>query len=110
MIHHILLLLEGLQTGYLIHRSSRTGKTTIIQFLEYLAGSDNCWAGSFEQLDNPFYLARLKGKRLAMFSEISEIKGQHANIIKALLGQDSMAGAVKLQTEAVKFTFEGISN
>lgn len=87
---------------------SNTGKSVITNLLVALVGSENHAAGKLQRLEDPsqrFETLKLKGKRLALYSECQDYSGQLQNL-KAITGGDSIAAEIKGGNH-VDFTFSG---
>jgi phage/plasmid-associated DNA primase len=87
---------------------SNTGKSVLTNLLVALVGSENHSAGKLQRLEDAtqrFETLKLKGKRLALFSECQDYSGQLQNL-KAITGGDSIAAEIK-GGRHVDFTFTG---
>ena len=67
-----------------------TGKSIILNLLEQLIGKDSYTNLSFEQLNQPEYLAQLIGKKLNSCAEASEFKLSRLDVFKKLSGGDTL--------------------
>ncbi|QIC47169.1 hypothetical protein GAG94_08605 [Lysinibacillus sphaericus] len=65
-----------------------TGKSIILQILEYLVGKNNVSNLSFDQLSKPDYLSNMVGKRLNSCGETSELSLGRLDVLKKLSGGD----------------------
>lgn len=78
------------------------GKSTLLKVLKALVGAKNCTHIPMGRLDDQFYLSKLVGKLLNMFSEI-EAKAMQSQEIKALVSGDPISASFKNETP---FDFE----
>lgn len=67
-----------------------TGKSIVLNLLEQLIGKDSYTNLSFEQLNQPEYLAQLIGKKLNSCAEASEFKLSRLDVFKKLSGGDTL--------------------
>lgn len=67
-----------------------TGKSIVLNLLEKLIGKDSYTNLSFEQLNQPEYLAQLIGKKLNSCAEASEFKLSRLDVFKKLSGGDTL--------------------
>lgn len=67
-----------------------TGKSIVLQLLEYLIGEDSVTNLSFDQLNTPFFLSELIGKKLNTCGELGEFKFNRLDVFKKLSGGDSL--------------------
>lgn len=85
-----------------------TGKSVLANLLIALVGHGNHAAGTLQRLEDRtqrFETLKLRGKRLAIFSECHDYAGQ-LQTLKALTGGDSIAAEIK-GGRHLDFTFEG---
>jgi len=88
--------------------TSNTGKTVLANLLTAVVGYGNCAAMTLQRLEDRaqrFETLKLRGKRLAVFSECQDYSGQ-LQTLKALTGGDSIGAEVK-GGRHVDFTFDG---
>jgi phage/plasmid-associated DNA primase len=74
-----------------------TGKTVIAHLLMALVGSSNTSAMKLQRLEDPsqrFETLRLRGKRLAVFSEAGDYSGR-VEVLKAMTGDDPITAEIK---------------
>lgn len=67
-----------------------TGKSIVLNLLEQLIGKDSYTNLSFEQLNQPEYLAQLIGKKLNSCAEASEFRLSRLDVFKKLSGGDTL--------------------
>lgn len=67
-----------------------TGKSIVLNLLEQLIGKDSYTNLSFEQLNQPEYLAQIIGKKLNSCAEASEFKLSRLDVFKKLSGGDTL--------------------
>ena len=85
-----------------------TGKSALANLLTALVGKENTAACTLERIENRelrFETAKLRGRRLAMFSECQSYNGP-LEILKQLTGGDSIAAELK-NGRHLDFLFEG---
>jgi putative DNA primase/helicase len=75
-----------------------TGKSTCVDTLEFLVGSDNKVALELTELDNPFTRAQLVGKSLFLAKELTTRSFKHIGMIKAIVSGDPIYVDVKFGT------------
>ena len=87
---------------------SNTGKSVLANLLVALVGNSNTAAGTLQRLEDRaqrFETLKLRGRRLAIFSEAQDFAGQ-LQVLKALTGGDPIAAEVK-GGRHLDFTFSG---
>jgi phage/plasmid-associated DNA primase len=87
---------------------SNTGKSVLANLLEALVGVRNLAAGTLHLLESReqrFETLKLRGKRLAVYSECQDYSGQ-LQTLKAITGGDPIAAEVK-GGQHLHFTFSG---
>jgi len=87
---------------------SNTGKSILANLLVALVGAENHAAMKLHRLEDAsqrFETIKLRGKRLAVFSECQDYSGQLQNL-KSLTGGDSIAAEIK-GGRHIDFTFNG---
>lgn len=87
---------------------SNTGKSVLANLLEALVGTQNIAAGKLHRLEDAsqrFETLKLRGKRLAVYSECQDYSGQ-LQTLKAITGGDPIAAEVK-GGRHLDFTFAG---
>ena len=92
-----------------ISGASNSGKTVLTNLIVALIGQENTTSCSLEQLEDSrsrFETYRLKGKKLAVFSESQEYAGK-AEMLKALSGQDRIRAEKKGSHAECDFFFSG---
>jgi P4 family phage/plasmid primase-like protien len=72
-----------------------TGKSTCVDVLEWLVGSDNKVALELTELDNPFLRSQLVGKSLYLAKELTTKSFTHIGLIKAIVSGDPVSVDVK---------------
>lgn len=85
-----------------------TGKSALANLLVALVGNQNTAAGKLHRLENPelrFETIKLRGKRLAIFSECQDYSGQLQNL-KLITGDDPVPGELK-RGKHVDFFYKG---
>ena len=89
--------IRDLKYVFFLFGPSNSGKSTILNAIKYVVGSDQCSALSFSQLSNEFYLSSLYGRRLNISGEISGVSTTKLDILKSLSGNDSVLGSYKFK-------------
>jgi hypothetical protein len=87
---------------------SNTGKSVLANVLQALVGTANTAAGTLQRIEDRtqrFETIKLRGKRLAVFSECQDFAGQ-LQVLKALTGGDPIPAEVK-GGRHFDFTFGG---
>lgn len=87
---------------------SNTGKSVLANLLQALVGSSNTAAGTLQRIEDRaqrFETLKLRGKRLAVFSECQDFAGQ-LQVLKALTGGDPIGAEIK-GGRHLDFTFTG---
>lgn len=103
-----LLIGERLKCFLEISGVSNTGKSVLANLLVALAGPQNTAAGKLNRLEDAsqrFETLKLRGKRLAIFSECHDYSGQ-LQTLKAITGGDPIPAEVK-GGRHLDFTFHG---
>lgn len=103
-----LLIGERLKCFLEISGVSNTGKSVLANLLVALAGPQNTAAGKLNRLEDAsqrFETLKLRGKRLAIFSECHDYRGQ-LQTLKAITGGDPIPAEVK-GGRHLDFTFHG---
>ena len=90
------------QVGIYIHGRGGTGKSTLVNILQFLLGVASISMG-LKQLNSNFGLANLVNKTLLVVNDISHYKGPELAIFKLLIGGDSVSGDRKFKT-IIRFT------
>ncbi|AFY86589.1 DUF3854 domain-containing protein [Chroococcidiopsis thermalis] len=83
-----------------------TGKSTLTRLAEALIGSQNCWNGSLQDLEDKHEVARIIGKRLVILPDQDKVTGRLSNF-KRLTGQDTLSGR-RLYKDGLNFRFPGM--
>jgi putative DNA primase/helicase len=83
-----------------------TGKSTLTRLAEALIGSQNCWNGSLQDLEDKHEIVQLIGKRLLILPDQDKIRGSLSNF-KRLTGQDTLSGR-RLYKDGLNFRFPGM--
>jgi putative DNA primase/helicase len=83
-----------------------TGKSTLTRLAEALIGSQNCWNGSLQDLEDKHEVVQLIGKRLLILPDQDKIRGSLSNF-KRLTGQDTLSGR-RLYKDGLNFRFPGM--
>lgn len=83
-----------------------TGKSTATRLAEALIGSQNCWNGSLQDLEDKHEVARIMGKRLVVLPDQDKVTGRLSNF-KRLTGQDTLSGR-RLYKDGLNFRFPGM--
>jgi putative DNA primase/helicase len=83
-----------------------TGKSTLTRLAEALIGSQNCWNGSLQDLEDKHEVARIIGKRLVVLPDQDKVTGRLSNF-KRLTGQDTLSGR-RLYKDGLNFRFLGM--
>jgi phage/plasmid-associated DNA primase len=87
---------------------SNTGKTVIANILQALVGASNTCACTLQRIEDRsqrFETLKLRGKRLAVFSECQDYSGQ-LQVLKAATGGDSIPAEIK-NGKHLEFVFTG---
>ena len=84
-----------------------TGKSTVTRLAESLIGSQNCWNGSLQDLEDKHEVARIMGKRLVILPDQDKVTGRLSNF-KRLTGQDTLSGR-RLYKDGLNFRFPGMA-
>lgn len=87
---------------------SNTGKSVLANLMVALVGNSNTAAGTLQRLEDRtqrFETLKLRGRRLAIFSEAQDFAGQ-LQTLKALTGGDPIAAEIK-GGRHLDFTFTG---
>jgi phage/plasmid-associated DNA primase len=103
-----LLVGDRLKSFLEITGPSNTGKSVLANLLVALVGNSNTAAGTLQRLEDRaqrFETLKLRGRRLAIFSEAQDFAGQ-LQTLKALTGGDPIAAEVK-GGRHLDFTFTG---
>lgn len=103
-----LLVGDRLKSFVEITGPSNTGKTVLANLLVALVGGSNTAAGTLQRIEDRsqrFETLKLRGKRLAMFSECQDFAGQ-LQVLKALTGGDPIGAEIK-GGRHVDFVFDG---
>ncbi len=84
---------------YIIHLfgPSNSGKSTALNAIKHVVGSNVCAALSFSQLSQEFYLSSLHGCRLNISGEISGVSTTKLDALKSLSGNDTVAASHKFR-------------
>ena len=72
-----------------------TGKSTCVDVLEWLIGSENKVSLELTELDNPFTRSQLVGKSLYLAKELTTRSFKHIGLIKAIVSGDPVSVDVK---------------
>ncbi len=72
-----------------------SGKSTMVDVLEWLVGSDNKVSLELTELDNPFTRSQLVGKSLYLAKELTSRSFRHIGLIKAIVSGDPISVDVK---------------
>ena len=110
LIHFAAAVLRGrcdLQKFLHLIGPGGSGKSTYMTLLSDLIGNQNTWNGSIEQLNDKHEVARLIGKRLALFPDQDKV-GKKISNFKRLTGQDNLSGR-QLYKDGVDFKFPGLA-
>ncbi|MEB3276947.1 MAG: DUF3854 domain-containing protein [Cyanobacteriota bacterium] len=92
-----LLVGDRLKSFIEITGPSNTGKSVLASLLVALVGSSNTAAGTLQRIEDRtqrFETLKLRGKRLAVFSECQDFAGQ-LQVLKALTGGDPIGAEIK---------------
>jgi putative DNA primase/helicase len=84
-----------------------TGKSSFTRLLESLIGTENCWSGSLQDLEDKHEVAQLIGKRLVILPDQDKNAGKLSNF-KRLTGQDTLRGR-RLYKDGLNFRFSGMA-
>lgn len=84
-----------------------TGKSKLRSLTEYLIGADNSVPIQFSDLNKPYEVGYLYGKRLAGHGEATDERAKNMNIFKALTGGDSVSSNRKYKGN-INFIFDGL--
>ena len=84
-----------------------SGKSAFTRLLESLVGSQNCWNGSLQDLEDKHSVAMLIGKRLVILPDQDKVTGNLSNF-KRLTGQDTLSGR-RLYKDGLNFRFSGMA-
>lgn len=99
---------ERLKSFLEITGPSNTGKSVLANLLAALVGQGNYAAATLQRIEDRsqrFETLKLRGKRLAVFSECQDYSGQ-LQVLKALTGGDSIAAEIK-GGKHLDFSFTG---
>ena len=110
LIHFAAAILRGrsdLQKFLHLIGGGGSGKSTYTRLIESLVGIQNCWNGSLESLEDKHEVARLIGKRAALFPDQDKVTGKVGNF-KRMTGQDSLTGR-QLFKDGIDFKFQGLA-
>lgn len=83
-----------------------TGKSSYARLIEALIGSQNCWNGSLQNLEDKHEVVQLIGKRLLVLPDQDKVRGNLSNF-KRITGQDSLSGRL-LYKNGSNFRFLGM--
>ena len=80
---------------FFLYGEGGTGKSTCVDVLEWLVGSENKVALELTELDNPFLRSQLVGKSLYLAKELTSKSFRHVGLIKAMVSGDPISVDVK---------------
>ena len=83
---------------FFLYGDGGTGKSTCVDVLEWLVGSENKVALELTELDNPFTRSQLVGKSLYLAKELTTRSFKHIGLIKAIVSGDPVSVDVKFGT------------
>jgi P4 family phage/plasmid primase-like protien len=85
------------QLALYIYGPGGTGKSTLMNILMYLLGSDACLSTSLSKINSRFGLSSLIGKILLILNDVSFYRGVEPKTLKEIITQDRMQGENKYQ-------------
>ncbi|MEB3301960.1 MAG: DUF3854 domain-containing protein, partial [Cyanobacteriota bacterium] len=103
-----LLMSDRMKCFLEIHGPGNSGKSVVANLLVALVGFSNITAGKLQRLEDPaqrFETLRLRGRRLAVFSEAGDYSGS-LEVLKALTGGDPISAEIK-GGRHLEFTYQG---
>lgn len=88
---------------FFLYGSGCNGKTTFIEFLRYIVGTENCSSSTIEQILEKFGQSALKDKLVNIADEIPDGSIKKTNLLKSLSGNSVISGDIKGVQEKVQF-------
>lgn len=83
------------QKALYIYGIGGSGKSTLVNILTYLLGSEACLSTDLVKLNSRFGLASLYGKLLVVLNDISLFKGREPKVLKEIITGDKMQAEEK---------------
>lgn len=96
-----------MKSALLLISEGDTGKSQLINLITALLGKENCTTIDLSELDKPFKLIHLNGKRFASFNDLSGIKMKSMSQFKMLTGGDNITDSFKGK-DFIDFKFHGV--
>lgn len=91
----IILNITDYQLALYIYGPGGTGKTTFVNLITYILGSDASYATTLKGLKSRFGLSSLENKLLLVINDMSYYKGEEPQILKELITGDKMEREIK---------------
>lgn len=80
----------GFQKFLMIKGPGSTGKSVLVDLIEYIIGAANCVSISLQDLNKRFYATSLFGKLLNACADIPSTAMQNIDVLKKAVGEDSV--------------------
>lgn len=83
------------QIGLYIYGSGGTGKSTLVNLLLYILGSESSYSTNLKSITSRFGLTNISNKLLIILNEMGFYKGEEPKIVKELIAGDPLEKEVK---------------
>jgi putative DNA primase/helicase len=83
------------QVAFYIYGPGGTGKSTLINIILYLIGTDAAYSTSLQNLNSRFGLSRISHKIFLVINDMSHFKGKEPKILKEIITGDSLESEKK---------------